>query len=184
MSRNPLMPGSSFATLARLASVSVLLVSLAGCGAIRDSRANPFNWFGGERSAPRTQAQVDAAVNPLIPARRASIFRSEQDDAYRGTLVGTVTELSVERAPGGAVIRATGVAVALGAFDPRLVEVETETPDVLRYELRALQPGSNRGQGTETARSVTVAVGISDQALAPVRVIEVVGAQNERSLRR
>jgi hypothetical protein len=178
------------ARAARLGLVVTLGLSLAGCATVRDSRINPFNWFGSETVITRAPDGAETGpapeTNPLIPERSsaASIFRDESPARYTGTLVSEVTELRVERAPGGAVIRASGVAASLGAFDVRLIPVETASPETLRFELRARQADSTRGRGTPAARSVTVAISLSDQSLAFVRTIEVAAAQNERSVRR
>ena len=51
---------------------SALLVSalvLGGCGAVRESRFNPFNWFGRADVQPVDTAQS----NPLIPTGRGGI---------------------------------------------------------------------------------------------------------------
>jgi hypothetical protein len=174
------------APVLRLLGLVILLASLTGCASVRDSRANPFNWFGGgDPVIVRTdEVGPEPAVNPLIPERRASIFRNNSARAYSGTLVSQVTELQVERLPGASVIRATGIASSLGAFDVRLIPVESAQEETLRFELRARQAASTRGQGTEAARTVTVALSLSDQTLAAIRTIEVVSEQNQRSVRR
>lgn len=165
-------------------SLSVLLLSalvLTSCGGIRESRLNPFNWFGRSTSEP---VAVDGEVNPLIPRRRAvSIFRRAEDETYRGSLVGEVTELLVERRPGGAVIRATGVTDRQGPFELRLVKVDAESNEsVLTYEFRALQvPGPS---GSELSRTYTAALWLTDQDLGTIREIRVKGLRNVRSSRR
>lgn len=180
----------------RAAALGGLVLALSGCATIRDSRANPFNWFAGEAPAlERAETDADGAesetagaapaeVNPLIPQRRESIFRNDDAEVYRGTRVPEVTGLAVDAVPGGAVIRATGTAASLGAFDVRLTAVETGDPSLLRLELRALQPAATAGEGTARARTVTAALGLTDQALAQVRRIEVVARDNARSVRR
>jgi len=163
--------------------ISVLVLSalvLTSCSAVRDSRMNPFNWFGRSESVP---VATETAVNPLIPKRSASIFRQERDDSYRGTNIGEVTGLVIERRPGGAIIRATGVADAQGAFDLRLVKVDEESDGTtLTYAMRGLQPSG--AQGAVASRTHTVAVWVTDNDLLGVRTIQVRGDRNIRSTRR
>ena len=163
--------------------VGVLILSamvLGSCTTVRDSRLNPFNWFGRSVSQP---VASDVAVNPLIPRRAVSIFRSDRAESYEGSRVGEVSELLIERRPGGAIIRATGVADRQGPFDLRLVEAEAESDaDTLTYDLRAYQP-RNRS-GSDWSRTVTAAVWLTDDELAGIREIRVRGARNVQVSRR
>ena len=164
-------------------TISVLLLStlvLTSCGSVRDSRFNPFNWFGRSSSEP-VAASED--VNPLIPRRRASIFRTERDDSYRGWNVAQVTELLVERRPGGAIIRATGVTNYQGPFELKLIKLEEESDaDTLSYALRAYQP--REAVGGQRSRTVTAALWLTDNELVGIREIRVVAEQNVRTTRR
>ncbi|WP_417208717.1 hypothetical protein [Antarctobacter sp.] len=166
-------------------SVSVLLFAalvLTSCGAVRDSRVNPLNWFGRSQSAPVAVAS-DAVVNPLIPRRKESIFRREKDTSYRGSDLGEITELVVERRPGGAIIRATAVADQLEAFDLKLVKIDEESQSgTLTYAFRGLQP--RRSQGPIASRTHTAGVWVTDNQLRDVRVIRVKGARNVRTVKR
>ncbi len=164
-------------------AVSVLLLSalvLTSCGGLRDSRLNPMNWFGRGVSEP---VSASAEVNPLIPRRRASIFRSSQDDSYQGRLVGEISELLIERRPGGAVIRASAVANRQGPFEVRLVKNEAESDaDTLTYDFRALQqPGR---VGSEWSRTVSAGIWLTDNELAGIREIRVRGQRNVQVSRR
>lgn len=165
-------------------AVLILILSatmLTSCGGFSESRLNPFNWFGRSVSEP---VDPNAKVNPLIPARKkASIFRSKQEEAYAGSRVGEVTELLIERRPGGAVIRATGVADRQGPFDVRMTQLDAETDaNTLTYEFRAYQAPGPRGG--DLSRTVTAAVWLTDNELAGIRTIRVLGARNARSSRR
>lgn len=164
-------------------SVSVLLISamvLTSCGSVRDSAFNPFNWFGRSTSEP---VATEGEVNPLIPRRKASIFRKEQDDSYRGSNVGQVSELLVERRPGGAIIRATGVTDYLGPFELKLVKLDDQSDaDTLTYALRAYQP--RQPGGGQRARTVTAATWVTDNELAGIREIRVLAERNSRVTRR
>lgn len=166
-------------------SLSVLIVAgvvLTGCGTVRESRMNPFNWFG--QSEPVTvNTAATGADNPLIPKRRASIFRPDEE-RYAGWPVETIDELLIERRPGGAIIRVTGIADRAGPFDVRIVEDEAASDaDTLVYDLRALQSAGPRNVGPR-ARMVTAALWLTDQELFGIREIRVQGAGNARVTRR
>ena len=154
---------------------------LSSCGSVRDSGLNPMNWFG--RSQSRPVATVNDEVNTLIPRARESIFRQEKDTSYKGTDLGEITELVIERRPGGAIIRATSVADYQGAFDVKLVKIEAESSaNTLTYAFRGLQP---RGpQGPAQSRTHTAAIWLTENELLDVRVIQVKGRHNVRSVRR
>lgn len=166
------------------AFLSVLLIStltLTACGSVRDSRLNPFNWFGKSRSAPVAES---SDVNPLIPRQQRSVFR-RPEEAYMGTPVDQITDLVVERTPGGAVLRINALPLRQGAFDVRVVpENDGQAVDgVLTFTLKALQPPTEP-QGTESSRFMTAAYFVSDQDLLGVRQIRVQGARNAQVSRR
>lgn len=163
--------------------LSVLVLSalvLSSCSSFKESGFNPYNWYG--ESSSEQVASVEG-VNPLIPQRRASIFRAEKDTAYTGQTIGEVTELLIERRPGGAIIRATGVVNRQGSFDVRLVQNEAETTGTTAvYDFMAIQL---RGSvGTDSSRTVTAAVWLTDNQLDGIREIRVKAARNVRSSRR
>lgn len=165
-------------------TIGLLLIAtltLSACGRVRDSAINPFNWFGGSETV-ETTAEV---VNPLIPRERESLLR-RPEAAYAGTLVADLTTLKVERVAGGAIIRVKGIASTQGAFDARM-EPENEDQEpvkgVLTYTLLAVQPPGYR-QGPAQSREITAAVFRTDQELANVRTIRVVGANKTLQSRR
>ncbi len=166
-------------------TVSALLVStlvLTGCG----TNLNPLNWFGGGTSEPR--APVAENDNPLIP-ERTGLFSSRRDRlaVYNGTAVETVTDLTVERVPGGAIIRATGVAAVQGIYDVRLTPAnEDEVPEdgILTYRLEALRSADGARAGTPASREVTAARKVTDRQLAGVSRIRVEGVTNAQVSRR
>ncbi|MCI5111527.1 MAG: hypothetical protein MRY75_13325 [Marivita sp.] len=166
-------------------SVTLLIlatVTLTGCATISESRLNPFNWFG--RSEADPAAVANATVNPLIPQRRASVFLDNRPEVFAGRPIAEVTELLVERRPGGAIIRATGEANRLGPFDVRLIQDEAASDEgTLVYDLKALQQPGPRNTNPRS-RQVTVGLWITDQDLAGIRTITVRGAENARSVRR
>lgn len=161
-------------------SIPLLLVAalvLTSCGAVRESRFNPFNWFG--RGESRQVA--DGQTNPLIP-RRSSFARPDPVDMR--TPVQQITSLVIERTPTGGILRAEGLTARQGAYDLGLKQVEDpEVPaDTLRYVFVANQP--LRAQGPEATRRVVVAEDLSVQDLDAIRRIEVVGAANVMTARR
>ncbi|WP_407493387.1 hypothetical protein [Pseudooceanicola sp. MF1-13] len=150
---------------------------LASCGRLADTRLNPFNWFG--RAESRALNAGDR--NPLIPRRSALAAAAPVDN--RGA-IGTITGLSVERLPNGAIVRATAVADMQGAHSIALRRIEGDDipDDMARYAFVGVQP---RGpQGTQASRTVTAATRLTDQDLLLVRRIEVVGANNAMVTRR
>lgn len=164
--------------------VAVLALSaliLSSCGAARDSRLNPFTWFGRSQSTP---VVTETDVNPLIPARRASLFTGSGEPApYAGWDIGEVSELLVERRPGGAVIRATGISDRQGPYEVRLVRIGEESDaTTLTYALRGIQTRGPRG--SDWSRTLTAATWLTDNELAGIRTIRVKGARNMRSVRR
>lgn len=162
--------------------LSVLVLSalvLGGCG-FKESNYNPYNWYGDSTSEGVAVAE---GYNPLIPKRRSSIFRAEQDTSYRGQFVGEVSELLIERRPGGAIVRATGIVNRQGSYNVRLVQNEVETSEtVATYDFKAMQLRGN--VGTEASRTVTVAVWLTENQLEGIREIRVKAARNVRSSKR
>jgi hypothetical protein len=139
-------------------------LALAGCGAVRDSRLNPFNWF--KRSEAReTIALPDQGRDPR-------------------PLVDTVLSMAVEPIPGGAVVRARGLTPTQGWWDAELVGRDLDENGVLVYEFRLLPPVGRTDVNTQRSREIDVAIYISDVKLANVREIVVQGATNARSARR
>ena len=71
--------------MVRSAITLVLLVGLlSGCATVRESRFNPFNWFGSD----------EESLSPI------------DVENERRPLVAEITSLVVERTPGGAIVRA------------------------------------------------------------------------------
>ena len=159
-------------------TLSVVIVAglvLTGCS----SSWNPVNWFGQSESVPVNVApSATGATNPLIPARRASIFRSNTAELYLGSPIETISELLIERRPGGAIIRVTGTANRAGPFEVRLIPDETQTDgDTLAYTMNALQSAGPVNVDAD-ARSVTAAVWLTEQELFGIREVRVAGRSN------
>ncbi|MCZ4352397.1 hypothetical protein O4H61_07700 [Roseovarius aestuarii] len=171
-------------------AITFLMVSsltLSACGGLRDSRANPANWFGGSKIERRTAPVEAEAYNPLIPEKRDSIFqRKSEEETYEGTPIYAVEGVAVERSSGGAIIKATGLSLRQGAFDVRLwPENKDEKPvdGVLTYTLRAVQR-TDTPQGPERTRRVSAGTFVTTQTLESVRVIRVLGQTNTATTRR
>ena len=141
-----------------------LAVALAGCGGLRQSRLNPFNWF--RKSEPR----------------ETIVLPDEQGDGR--PLVDTVLSMAVEPIPGGAVVRARGVTPTQGWWAAELVARDVGEDGVLVYDFRLVPPVGRTDVNTQASREIDVAIYISDVKLENVREIVVQGATNARSARR
>ena len=146
-----------------LAGMAAVLV-LAGCGAIRESRLNPFNWFGRseERATP---------VNIATPADPRA-------------LAAEILAMTVEPYPGGAIVKATARTPSQGWWDAALVARPLDENGVLVYDFRIFPPLTGTPTGTPRSREVTAAVAVSDIALQNVTEIVVQGETNARASRR
>ena len=175
----------------RLLTTSFLVatLTLSACGVVRDSRINPFNWFGNSRSVP-IERDSRAETNPLIPQNeRGGLFRSVRDsvEVYTGTPVDQVTDLTIERVPGGAIIRASGISAYDGPYQVRLTPAtdNAEPVDgVLTYRLEAALPSRLRRVTSERVRTVTAGVRVTDKDLSQVRVVRVEGERNAQTTTR
>lgn len=169
-------------------SLSVLLVAslgLGACGVVRDSALNPTNWFGRSASVP---IEATESTNALIPTDGGGLFakRRAATALYIGTPFDEIVDLTVERIPGGAIIRATGRAARQGSYAVQLTpENADEAPvnGVLTYRLEGIAP-TNTAAGTPPTREVTAARKLTSQELRGVRSIRVEGQRNARVARR
>lgn len=147
-----------------LASLAAVMV-VSGCATVRESRFNPFNWFGRsqqERAVAQAAATVDGGRTP----------------------VDQVTELVVEPTVGGAIIRAKGVPATQGWYKAELIREETDKPEQLVYRFVVKRPQGDPRAGTPMSREITVATFVTTQGLEGIRTITVTGTQNARSTRR
>ncbi|MEP4246347.1 hypothetical protein [Tateyamaria sp.] len=175
----------------RLLTTSLLIATLGltACATVRDSSINPANWFGRSQSEP-IQRESKAAKNPLIPEeRRTGLFKSLRNDivAYNGQPIDQVSGLVIERIPGGAIIRATGISSFDGAHSVQLTPAtddSTPVEGVLTYRLEAERPSALRRTTSQRVRTVTAAVRLSDNDLKDVRVIRVEGERNAQTTAR
>ena len=145
---------------------ALVLTTMAGCG---QSRLNPFNWF---RSAPEGETLAPLELEARVDRR---------------PLVAEITSLVVERTPGGAIIRATGLPPEQGWYDPELVNEDRDgrpIDGVLAISFRARPPLEPTRVSTAQSRELSAAVYISDIALGEANQIVVTGSQNSRAARR
>ena len=150
----------------------VLTVGLSACAGIRESRFNPFNWFGQSEVRRSSAASEEVAK-----------FQRQQD--WR-PLVDQVIGMSVESVPEGAILRATGLPSTQGHWAAELIQVEGDEidPSVLVFDFRLAPPPYRQNAGTEFSREVTVATYLSFVDLDGVRRIVVRGQRTERSVSR
>lgn len=154
-----------------LLALLALTLTLSACGGIRESRLNPFNWFG--RSEARQVSEVDR-------------FQVQADPR---PLVDQVTAMEVERLPGGAILRATGLPPAQGFWDAELVPYRGTTGNpvdagVLVYDFRLAPPPYRTRIGTPFSREIEVATYLTENDLAGIRRIVIRGMRTERSVAR
>jgi hypothetical protein len=151
----------------RLIAALILVSFVGACGAARQSRLNPFNWFGKDRNEEVSVSDTGQVIDP------------------RG-LVTQVVKLKVDRLPGGAIVHAIGLPTTQGHWEAELVPLNGEFPDkgVLSYEFRLIPPLAPAVPGTKISREVVVAHFISDQTLVGVRRIQIIAQENRRTVKR
>ena len=147
--------------------MAAILMGVSACG---DSGLNPFGWFGG---------QSEAGVETLSEAE--TVVRTDSRP-----LVPTVTSVRVERTPGGAIVRATGLPPVQGWHAAALVARNDGRPTdgVLTFDFRAAPPDAATRRSTVQSRELVVAFPLSNIALQNTRSIRVVGASNIVTTRR
>lgn len=167
-------------------SLSVLLVAslgLGACGVVRDSVLNPGNWFG----RATVERAENKSTNPLIPAQGGFLATRRAENAlYIGTPFDEIVDLTVERVPGGALVRVTGRAAQQGRYSVQLTPDnadEVPVDGVLTYRLEGIAP-TNTAIGSPPTREVTAARKLTEQNLRDVRTIRVEGLRNTLVVRR
>lgn len=159
-----------------LVAAITLSLALAGCGGLRDSRMNPFNWFGKSHEASATSLEPKGGYGASV-----NDFR---------VLVDQVTKLEIVANPEGAIISAAGLPPTQGWWDAELVAENDGFPvnGVLTYRFVLAEPVAGTAVSsrvlTPQSREVTVATFLSNIKLADVRQIVVTGSANSRSIRR
>ena len=138
---------------------------VASCGRIRDSRLNPFNWFGGAK-------------------RREQVAATPAEEQDPRLLVADVVSLNVDPYSAGAIVRAKGIPPSQGWWEAELVARPIDENGVLVYDFRVFPPLTNTPQGNTRSREITAGASISTTRLDQVREIVVQGANNALSSRR
>lgn len=144
-----------------------------------------MNWFGNDAPDESVLEPIGEA-NPLIP-ESDGIFQNRRNKIaiYQGATIDAISDLTLERVPGGVLIRATGISSTQGPFNARLTpDNEDELPEdgVLTYQLQAYY--TQITGGAPETREVTVAHTLTDQQLSGTRTIRVEGLQNALERRR
>lgn len=149
---------------AAIGALALLATGLAGCGRVRDSKLNPFNWF-------RRSQEVEKVALPEAP----------QDARL---LVQTVLSMQVEETTGGAIVRATGLPPTQGWWSAELVPQPVDENGRLVLEFRIFPPPENKPSGTQPSREVVVGLFLSAFKLQELSEIVVQGETNARASRR
>lgn len=139
------------------------LMFLTSCGMIRESRLNPWNWFGRSEQV-ETRTVVAKAEDPR-------------------PLVDDVVSMKIEPYSAGVIVRATGITPTQGWWDAELVEatLEEEDPGHLVLEFRLVPPLTTTDVNAPRSREITVAKTISVNRLEYITKITVQGARNART---
>jgi len=138
---------------------------LSSCGAMRESRLNPMNWFG-RSHAEKTE------------------FTAAQSPEDKRPLVDQVLSMVVEKTQNGAIVLATGLPPSQGFYDAELVARPVDDKGVLVFDFRLMPPPEPKPAGSPRTREVKAAAYLTHRALENVRQIVVQGAGNARSSRR
>jgi hypothetical protein len=154
-----------------LIAAIALSFALSACGGFRESRFNPFNWFG------RSESRASSQAEDFLPRTDPRPF------------VEAVTELAIEPIPGGAILRARGLPPTQGFWAAELVAYEGSAenpvpPGTLIFDFRLAPPPVALRQGQPQSREIDVAIYLTDNQLAEIGTIVVRGQRTERVIRR
>ena len=147
-----------------LLAALALVMFVSACGAVRESRLNPFNWF--KRS--ETVAVTEADQTPQDPR----------------ALADQITALTVEPAEGGAILRATALPPTQGWWEAELVKRIPDENGARIYDFRMSPPKTQAGVSTPRSREITAAVFLTTRQLQEITSITVQGARNGMTSRR
>lgn len=148
-----------------LTAALITATVLGGCGSMRDSRLNPFNWFKKSQDSQMMGTLTEAPADPRA-------------------LVADVIDLTVEPYPGGAIIRARGLPPTQGYWDAELVARPLDENGVQVFDFYVFPPVIPMDANIPQSREINVATSLSDIKLAAITQIVVQGANNARSSRR
>ncbi|WP_420002656.1 hypothetical protein [Arenibacterium sp. LLYu02] len=168
-----------------LGALLVGTLVLSSCGGWRDSRINPTNWFGKSRES-RFETPAEN-VNPLLPQEEEKLNlggKPDDENAAPDFTIVQIKDLSIARTATGAIVTATGEAARDGGYNAQLIATDPQPEGVLEYTFRLSYPAKATLAGTPVTRSIVAAVSLTNQDLAGVRLIRVVGQENARESRR
>lgn len=148
-----------------LALALTAVLTVTACGAMRESRLNPMNWFG---RSHETKTEEFGIASP--------------ED--KRPLVAQVLGMTIEQTPTGAIVRATGMSPMQGYYDAELVARPVDDKGVLVYDFRLTPPPEPKPVGAPRTREVTAGAHLSHVKLAGITQIVVQGAENARSAQR
>ena len=157
----------------RIAIICLAASVLTGCSTIRDSRANPMNWFG--------DATTTEERDSLIPTENA-ITRARKTPPYAGVPIAQLQSAALRDAIGGKILEVQAISATLGAADLRFIDVPNDNPRLREFGLHAVMP-YRAPVGTVAARSVAAAQFLTEQDLAGLTTIIVTSANNSITLR-
>ncbi|MEP3345884.1 MAG: hypothetical protein ABJN34_02110 [Litoreibacter sp.] len=146
-------------------AILAMSLTVTACGRIRDSRANPFNWFGRDR-AETVEVTDEAFLRDPRP------------------FVAQVISLEIKQTPEGAIIQAVGLPPVQGYWNAELLEVDVDDLSTLTYEFRVSPPKVRTAQGPQRSREILVAEAVATTRLNKVRTITVIGQGNRRAVNR
>lgn len=152
-------------------SIVILALVLSGCSTIRNSKANPLNWFQGQKADP---------TRSLIPEE--NLLRRKRVVPYAGVPVHFITQAAMEPTLDGKILRIAGQAKTIGAGDIRIEDLPSQNDGVLRVVVKAVLP-AGAPVGTEASRSIAAARFFTSQDLAGITAIDVTSANNVIRLR-
>lgn len=145
-----------------LLAALTLVIALGGCA----SRWNPVNWAG-SRSVPDTLEPEEGYAAATADMR---------------PLIAQVTGLAIDQAPGGVIVRATGLPPTQGYWSVALLPEGPAENGTMSYRFVAVPPLTPQPAATPAAREVTAARFINAYQLENIRHIVVVGETNQRSV--
>ena len=162
-----------------IAACAVGLLSSCGLGNSAGSSA------GSSTSA--SSAGSGSSANIFGRRNRAEQQVGKAASSDGRTLAAVIKDARIERTRDGGIVRARAVMPRQGYYDAKLVSDDAFRPDengVLTLEFRAKEPQFNTFTSTERSREIDVGVFLSNQKLAVIRSIRIVGRQNQVTLRR
>ncbi|EAR50664.1 hypothetical protein OG2516_06192 [Oceanicola granulosus HTCC2516] len=150
------------------------VLALSGCAQLANSPLNPMNLID-RLAAPRP---IDPANRPplVTAAQRTTVVEGRP-------LVAAVREVALEPTGSGAILRATGEAAALGAYNVQLTREGVEG-STLVYAFRAEPAPGFQPEGTPATRRLTAAVALDAADLRGVTALRVVAQGNSRAVTR